>query len=167
MPVAATDTPTLHAAPREAGHGPGHVGDTLLVKAGGRHAPLAAPAVALAGQQPLAERRLEGIAGEPSLRVVAVILEENVLDEARLVHENEVAEEHALRPEVCSERIAVEHGDRVLADQPQPLRQVDRTRRRLGNHARLAGDRRIERHHRFQWYGIPRASTGIVESVIE
>ena len=57
--------------------------------------------------------------------------------------------------------------DRVLADQPQPLRQVDRTRRRLGNHTRLAGDRGIKGRHRFQWYGIPRASTGTVESVIE
>ena len=116
LPPLARHAPALHPLPGKPGHGAGGPRETLTMKARGRDAPLAPPQRTLAGHQPVAEHRPEGVADDAPLRIVAMVGQQNVLDEARVVDENEVAEEHLLLPEPGRERLAVEHGDGVLVD---------------------------------------------------
>ncbi len=123
------------------------IGHQAAVVEGGRHdAALPSPRLAVAGEQPLAEARLQQAAGDPALHVVAGIVQEDALDAAGRVHDEIALPENAALDHralvgllaVCCHRAVAQRAQE--AQQRQPAAEPRRRRQRRSLSESTIGD---------------------------
>ena len=118
------------------------------MEGGGDDPALAAPEVALADQQAVAQSPFENLAGEVPFDVVLVVGDEDVLDEIGFIEENKVVKEKPCFAEVGGEGVAGVHGQLVVAQQTEELDRPDWLSQRFGYNARCVGDCGVNYLHR-------------------
>ena len=140
--------PAFDALPGATHHHMGCLREVLVMEGGGDDAALAAPEVALADQQAVAQSPLEDLAGEVPFDIVLAVGDEDVLDEIGFIDENEVVEEKPRFAEVGDEGVAGVHGQLVVAQQSEELDQPGWLNQRFGYNAWFVGDCGVDCCHR-------------------